>query len=89
MRRPPSGWPRSARVVIVADARGSAAAAVADQIGGDATGVALDLLDRSAVDALATSIEAPDILVTTPSVNVRKAIVDYSDDELDRVSTST
>jgi NAD(P)-dependent dehydrogenase (short-subunit alcohol dehydrogenase family) len=71
--------------VIVADARGSAADAVADQIGGDATGVALDLLDRSAVDALATSIEAPDVLVSTPSVNVRKAIVDYSDEELDRV----
>ena len=27
----------------------------------------------------------PDVLVTTPSVNVRKRIVDYTDDELDRV----
>ncbi len=28
---------------------------------------------------------APDILVTTPAVNVRKRIADYSDDDLDRV----
>ncbi len=71
--------------VIVADARETAATAVAERIGGDARAVTLDLLDRSAVDALSRSIEPPDVLVTTPSVNVRKAIVDYSDDELDRV----
>ncbi len=31
------------------------------------------------------TIGAPDVLVTTPSINVRKRIVDYTDDELDRV----
>ena len=35
--------------------------------------------------AAADAIGAPDVLVTTPSVNVRKPIVDYTDDELDRV----
>jgi NAD(P)-dependent dehydrogenase (short-subunit alcohol dehydrogenase family) len=71
--------------VTVADARHAAAMTVAEQIGGDAVGVALDLLDGAAIDGLARSIDTPDILVATPSVNVRKAIIDYSDDELDQV----
>jgi NAD(P)-dependent dehydrogenase (short-subunit alcohol dehydrogenase family) len=33
----------------------------------------------------ADAVGAPDVLVTTPSVNVRKRIVDYSDAELDHV----
>ena len=35
--------------------------------------------------AASRDLAAPDILVTTPSVNVRKRIVDYTDDDLDRV----
>ena len=50
-----------------------------------ATARRLDLLDAASVDAAVAAIGAPDVLVTTPAVNVRKAIVDYTDDELDRV----
>ena len=45
----------------------------------------LDLLDPAAPAAVLGPSGAPDILVTTPSVNVRKRIVDYTDDDLDRV----
>ena len=45
----------------------------------------IDLLDPSSVAAAAATVGAPDVLVTTPSVNVRKRIVDYADDELDLV----
>ena len=39
----------------------------------------------ASMQRLAADVGAPDVLVTTPSVNVRKPIVDYADDELDRV----
>ena len=42
-------------------------------------------LDAAVIVAAADDLGAPDVLVTTPSVNVRKPIVDYADDELDRV----
>jgi NAD(P)-dependent dehydrogenase (short-subunit alcohol dehydrogenase family) len=47
--------------------------------------VALDLLDPESPARVLADIGAPDVLVTTPSINVRKRIVDYADDELDRV----
>jgi len=71
--------------VHCADARFDAAEATAKALGGPAVALALDLLDPAAVEDAARSLAAPDILVTTPSVNVRKRIVDYADDELDRV----
>ena len=71
--------------VVCADANEEAAAATAASIGASATACRLDLLDAGSLAAAATEVGAPDILVTTPSVNVRKAIVDYTDDELDRV----
>ena len=71
--------------VICADARVDAATATADTIGSPAVAFGLDLTDAAAVDAAARDLTAPEILVTTPSVNVRKRIVDYTDDELDRV----
>ena len=45
----------------------------------------LDLLEPGSITAAVADIGAPDVLVTTPAVNVRKPIVDYTDDELDRV----
>jgi NAD(P)-dependent dehydrogenase (short-subunit alcohol dehydrogenase family) len=70
--------------VVCADADEAAAGATADRIGGGATARHLDLLDPASVLA-AADLGAPDILVTTPAVNVRKRIVDYTDDDLDRV----
>jgi NAD(P)-dependent dehydrogenase (short-subunit alcohol dehydrogenase family) len=71
--------------VICADARLEAATMTADAIGSPASAFGLDLTDAAAVEAAARDLAPPEILVTTPSVNVRKRIVDYTDDELDRV----
>ena len=75
-------------IVVCADANGDAATATAEAItasGGTATALTLDLMDGDAVRAAADDGEAPDILVTTPAVNVRKRIVDYTDADLDKV----
>jgi NAD(P)-dependent dehydrogenase (short-subunit alcohol dehydrogenase family) len=71
--------------VVCADTDAAAATAVAEAIGAEATGLALDLLDPTSITDACDEVGAPDVLVTTPSVNVRKAIIDYSDEELDRV----
>jgi NAD(P)-dependent dehydrogenase (short-subunit alcohol dehydrogenase family) len=71
--------------VVCADADEAAAANTTDRIGDRATTCRLDLLDGASVEAAAAEVGAPDILVTTPAVNVRKPIVDYTDDDLDRV----
>lgn len=69
--------------VLCADARLDTATATAEAIGAEA--VHLDLLDPDGPAAVLARHGAPDILVTTPAVNVRKRIVDYADAELDRV----
>jgi NAD(P)-dependent dehydrogenase (short-subunit alcohol dehydrogenase family) len=50
---------------------------------------AIDIRDSAAVqaafDAIATKHGALDIVICTPSINVRKKILDYQDDELARV----
>ncbi|HET9667447.1 MAG TPA: SDR family oxidoreductase [Desertimonas sp.] len=69
--------------VLSGDARSDAAAATAAAIGGSA--VQLDLLDPAAPAAVLAEHGAPDILVTTPAINVRKRIADYTDADLDRV----
>jgi NAD(P)-dependent dehydrogenase (short-subunit alcohol dehydrogenase family) len=74
--------------VICADSRLDAATATAEAMtasGQSASALHLDLLDPGAPAAALGHIGAPDVLVTTPAINVRKRIVDYADDELDRV----
>ncbi|MFV0309986.1 MAG: SDR family NAD(P)-dependent oxidoreductase [Desertimonas sp.] len=74
--------------VVCADANGDAAATTAASIessGGVAEALTLDLLDGDAVRSAVAAGETPDVLVTTPAVNVRKRIVDYTDADLDRV----
>lgn len=76
--------------VVCADARLDAATGTAEAINasGDAPPAEALELDLLHADAPARALEivgTPDVLVTTPSVNVRKRIVDYADDELDRV----
>jgi NAD(P)-dependent dehydrogenase (short-subunit alcohol dehydrogenase family) len=64
------------------------AAAIREQ-GGSAVAACCDAADRANVDALATKAlsEFPrvDIAVTTPGLNIRKTILDYTEDDLDRV----
>jgi NAD(P)-dependent dehydrogenase (short-subunit alcohol dehydrogenase family) len=57
--------------------------------GGECEAGALDIRDAAAVDRACNDIRARlgslDIVVCTPGVNVRKRVVDYANDELDRV----
>jgi len=82
------GLARFGATVVCADAVADGAAGTSGRIvafGGRAEPLTLDLLDAAAVRAAVEAMDAPHILVTTPAVNVRKRIVDYTDDELDRV----
>jgi len=78
--------------VVCADSRLDAATVTAQAINAShptddagATALTLDLLDPDGPAAALAAMGAPDVLVTTPSINVRKRIVDYADEELDRV----
>jgi NAD(P)-dependent dehydrogenase (short-subunit alcohol dehydrogenase family) len=80
-----------ARVACV-DVNGQAADAVAAEIsaaGGTAVHATLDIIDAAAtdlvLDEIASATGAIDGLVCTPSINVRKKLLDYSEDEFDRV----
>jgi NAD(P)-dependent dehydrogenase (short-subunit alcohol dehydrogenase family) len=56
--------------------------------GGQAEAVALDMRDAQQIDVLIASLDAAhplEILVSTPSINVRKPMLQISDDEFDRV----
>ena len=53
--------------------------------GGRAESSLLDIRDGSAVEKVFADIGKLDGVVSTPSINVRKRILDYSDEELDRV----
>jgi NAD(P)-dependent dehydrogenase (short-subunit alcohol dehydrogenase family) len=77
------GFAAFGATVVCADSRLDAAEAVAAEVGGQA--VHLDLLDPSAAESALGALGAPDVLVTTPAINVRKRISDYTDADLDRV----
>ena len=74
--------------VVVLDANAAAAEAVASRLQ-NASAAALDIRDRqhvqSALDGIVAKHGRLDIVVCTPSINVRKRILDYSLDEFDRV----
>jgi NAD(P)-dependent dehydrogenase (short-subunit alcohol dehydrogenase family) len=75
--------------VTVLDANEAAAKAVAARIGGDTAAAPLDIRDRGAVDAALKAVARDrgrlDVVICTPSINVRKPILQYSEDEFDRV----
>ncbi len=74
--------------VICADLDEQAAASTASSIaerGGSATSMRLDLTGRDEAKRAAGELGAPDVLVTTPAINVRKRIVDITDEEFSRV----
>ena len=78
--------------VVCLDVNGEAAGQVADAIraaGGACDAGVLDIRSAAAVagafDQLRAAHGALDIVICTPGTNVRKKVVDYADDELDRV----
>jgi NAD(P)-dependent dehydrogenase (short-subunit alcohol dehydrogenase family) len=82
---------QGARVTCV-DVDGVAAVATAESVraeGGDADGQALDIVDAAATDRVLQAIAERDGrldgVVCTPSINVRKRLLDYSEEEFDRV----
>lgn len=82
---------QGARTVVL-DLQAEAAQAVAARAaaaGPTCEGGALDIRDPAAVDRAFTDVQTRygglDIVICTPSINVRKPILQYSSDELDRV----
>lgn len=74
--------------VYAADVSLEAAEATARGIrenGDKAVAVVLDMLDSASVEAVAVEIRTPDVLVSTPSVNVRKPVLEITDEEFDRI----
>lgn len=53
--------------------------------GGQARAVTLDMRDSASISAALAEAGPLDVLVSTPSINVRKPLVDMSDEEFDRV----
>ncbi|HEX3703686.1 MAG TPA: SDR family oxidoreductase [Vicinamibacterales bacterium] len=83
------GAARLGATVVCLDANAAAAQSVAEQIGQGATAAAVDIREGAAVttafDAIVRDHGRLDIVVCTPSINVRKPILQYSADEFDRV----
>jgi NAD(P)-dependent dehydrogenase (short-subunit alcohol dehydrogenase family) len=81
------GLANAGATVVCADINLDGAQAVAAEINGDA--LALNITDEAAVDAAVTSIRDKhgriDVLVSTPAVNVRKPLLNYTAAEFDKV----
>jgi NAD(P)-dependent dehydrogenase (short-subunit alcohol dehydrogenase family) len=72
--------------VVCADVNGEAANNTAKDIGsGESDAIELDMTDPDSVRTAVESVGVPDILVSTPSVNVRKPVLEITDEEFDRV----
>jgi len=65
--------------------RASATAAAIEQDGGAARPLFVDIREPAQVSAALVAAGAPDVLVVTPSVNVRKPVLEVSDAELEAV----
>jgi NAD(P)-dependent dehydrogenase (short-subunit alcohol dehydrogenase family) len=74
--------------VVVADLNVALAEETVHQIkkgGGKGAAMKIDMRDKANIEAAAQSLGALDALVVTPSINVRKPLLDLTDDEFDRV----
>lgn len=78
--------------VVCADLQGRAAQATAEAIraeGGEAAAEAINILDRPAIEGLVGDILADygrlDVAIVTPGINIRKRLLDYRDEEFERV----
>ena len=85
------GCARQGARIICLDVNEGAARAVAERAvgeGGQAESSGLDIRDAAAVDRVFADLDAKygvDIAICTPSINVRKPILQYTDEELSRV----
>lgn len=76
--------------VLCGDLNMDAARKVADEIkaaGGQAEALAFDMRDREGVISAIASLPDLDVLVSTPAINVRKQLLDMTEEEFDRVVT--
>ena len=74
--------------VVCADLDGASARETAARIGGGAEAYACDAASASDVEALAVDVRKGgrlDIAVTTPGLNIRKQILDYTEEDFARV----
>jgi NAD(P)-dependent dehydrogenase (short-subunit alcohol dehydrogenase family) len=74
--------------VFCADVDAGAAAETAGEIeaqGWKAEAFELDIMDSKSIRAAAKRVGVPDVLVSMPSINVRKPLLEISDEEFDRV----
>jgi NAD(P)-dependent dehydrogenase (short-subunit alcohol dehydrogenase family) len=74
--------------VVCADVSAQAAQNTAGEIhseGGEAEALELDMTDPKSVGAAVEHVGSPDVLVSTPSINVRKPVLEVTDEEFDRV----
>ncbi len=74
--------------VFVADLNAALAEETVQAIkaeGGAAEALKVDMRDKASIEAAAQKLGALDALVVTPSINVRKPLLDLTDDEFDRV----
>jgi NAD(P)-dependent dehydrogenase (short-subunit alcohol dehydrogenase family) len=82
---------QSGAAVVCADINLEAAQKTADGIaaGGKASAVLIDIRSGASINAAMEKIKADygrlDIMVSTPAINVRKRLLTYTDEELDRV----
>ncbi len=70
--------------VTCADVNLESAERVAEGVG---QAVKLDITDAGEVERVISGLDALDILVSTPSINVRKPLLDYTEAEFERVVT--
>jgi NAD(P)-dependent dehydrogenase (short-subunit alcohol dehydrogenase family) len=74
--------------VVCADVDAQAADNTAGEIrseGGEAEALELDMTEPESVRRAVEHVGPPDVLVSTPSVNVRKPVLEITDEEFDRV----
>jgi NAD(P)-dependent dehydrogenase (short-subunit alcohol dehydrogenase family) len=56
-----------------------------DEQGGRASAAVIDIRSAGSIDAVVRQFGVPDVLVVTPSINVRKRLLDVTEAEFDRV----
>jgi NAD(P)-dependent dehydrogenase (short-subunit alcohol dehydrogenase family) len=74
--------------VFCADVNAAAVENTAEQIrseGGKGEALELDMTDSNSVHAAVEHVGVPEVLVITPSINVRKPLLKITDEEFDRV----
>jgi NAD(P)-dependent dehydrogenase (short-subunit alcohol dehydrogenase family) len=76
-------------LVVCLDSNEAAARSAAARVGGHSAAATVDIRDGPGVarafEAIARDHGALDVVICTPSINVRKPILQYSEDEFDRV----